>query len=366
MAIAIDQIVAQAIDRHAVGLAAVEDVVQHVQLLDAAFVGALFLHHLEQQRQVERHGRNGRAGLGDHGLQHRHARVAADFRQLFAQAQHLGVQVLLGRTDRAVPVDCLGDLFAHVGEGRGGAAVGQHAGVGQRVDPHLPVFATHHRDGASDLFRGSRLQGGFRDYFLVGIQAAQGDRLADRLQRGADDFTGLGVLATRRRQAVDDLVDLAEIGLDHFDGLRLHFIGEGIAVDALGVQAGFVGVLVERGRVVPARGARLGFGTRALEENAQGRGAAAEGSGDARSQAVAGGGADHQHALGAVLDRRTRADVVDLLLDRGFAAGRVGGDADEAADARFDDHGYLGLADAAHGALSRNTGARLRARTAGS
>ena len=366
MAIGIDQVVAQAIDRHAVSLAAVEDVVQHVQLLDAAFMGALFLHHLEQQRQVQRHGRNGRAGLGDHGLQHRHARIATDLCQLLAQAQHLGVQVLLGGTDRAIPVDGLGDLFAHVGEGGGGAAVGQHTGIGQRIDPHLPVFTAHDRDGAGDFFGGSRLQVGLGQHFLVGIQATQRDRLTDRLQRGADDFAGLRVLAARCSQAVDHLVDLAKIGLDHLDGLGLHLIGEGIAVDAPGVQAGFVGVLVERGRVVPAGRARLGFAARAFEEDAQGCGATAEGSGDARSQAVAGGGADHQHALGAVLDRRTRADVVDLLLDRGFAAGRVGGDADEAADARFDDHGYLGLADAAHGALSRNTGARQRARTAGS
>ena len=85
----------------------------------------------------------------------------------------------------------------------------------------------------------------------------------------------------RRRQAVDNLVDLAEIGLDHFDGLRLHFIGEGIAVDALGIQAGFVGVLVERSRVVPARRARLGLAARPFEEDAEGGGATAKGSGDA-------------------------------------------------------------------------------------
>ncbi|MNT35578.1 hypothetical protein D3C72_1716110 [compost metagenome] len=169
------------------------------------------------------------------------------------------------------------------------------------------------------------------------------------------------MLAARRSQAVDHLVDLAEVGLDHLDGLRLHLVGERIAVDALGIQTGFVGVLVERRRVVPARRTRLGFTARALEEDAQGCSATAEGGGDARGQAIAGRGTDHQYALGAVLDRRARTDVVDLLLDGGVAAGRMGGDADEAADARFDDHEDLGLAGAARGALSRNTW-RARAR----
>ncbi|KAG1084755.1 hypothetical protein G6F40_014396 [Rhizopus arrhizus] len=190
--------------------------------------------------------------------------------------------------------------------------------------------------------------------------------MADRLQRRIEDLAGLGVGAARGGQAIDHLVDLAQVRLDRGDGLLLDLVRKRVAVDALGVQAGFVGVLVERGRVVPAGGAGLGLAARTFEEDAPGRRAATERSGDARSQAVASGRADHQHALGAVLDRRARTDVVDLLLDRGLAAGRVGGDADEAADARFDDHGYLGLADAAHGALSRNTGARLRARTAGS
>src|SRR5690606_515814 len=37
---------------------------QALQLLDAAFVGALLLHHLDENGQVQRHHRNRRTGLG--------------------------------------------------------------------------------------------------------------------------------------------------------------------------------------------------------------------------------------------------------------------------------------------------------------
>ena len=56
--------------------------VQAVDLFDAALVRAFGLHDLEQQRQVQRHHGDGRAGLRDHGLEHRHAGVAAARRQL--------------------------------------------------------------------------------------------------------------------------------------------------------------------------------------------------------------------------------------------------------------------------------------------
>src|SRR5690606_39186451 len=72
---------------------------------------------------------------------------------------------------------------------------------------------------------------------------------------------------------------------------------------------------------------------------------------------VAGGGADHQDLLRAIGDLRLALDVVDLLLDRGIAAGRMGGDADEAADARFDDHGDLDV--------GQVRGSKARARSAG-
>src|SRR6185437_13106859 len=70
-------------------------------------------------------------------------------------------------------------------------------------------------------------------------------------------------------------------------------------------------------------------------EHAQGRGAIAEGGGDARRQAITRGGADDQYPFGSgpleVLHRR------DLLAHVGRTARRVRGGADEAPDAGFDD-----------------------------
>ena len=72
---------------------------------------------------------------------------------------------------------------------------------------------------------------------------------------------------------------------------------------------------------------------RALEEHAQRLRAACEGRADARGQAVAGGRADHQHALGRAGDGTLLAHVVDLLAHIGLAAGGMGGHADETAHA---------------------------------
>ena len=83
---------------------------------------------------------------------------------------------------------------------------------------------------------------------------------------------------------------------------------------------------------------------RALEEHAQRLRAACEGRADARGQAVAGGRADHQHALGRAGDGTLLAHVVDLLAHIGLAAGGMGGHADETAHAGLDDqaHAVLG------------------------
>lgn len=49
-------------------------------------------------------------------------------------------------------------------------------------------------------------------------------------------------------------------------------------------------------------------------------------------------------------------DVVDLLFDRGFVVGWVGGDVDEVVDVWFDDYGYFGLVDVVYGVFSRSMG----------
>ena len=226
---------------------------------------------------------------------------------------------------------------------RGGLrAVGQHVGLQQRVDPHLPVLAAHHRNGIGDLLVAGRLQDHVLDHFLVGVQATEADRLADRLEGRGEHFAALRMGTARRGQAVDHQVDLAEIALDGLDGQPLHLVGESVAIDAAGIQAFLVGELLEGRRVVPAGGARLALAARTLEEHPEGIGAGTERGGDAGSQAIAGGGTDDQDLLRSVDDGALGLDVVDLLLDVGLAACRMGSDADEATHARFDDHENLG------------------------
>jgi len=89
----------------------------------------------------------------------------------------------------------------------------------------------------------------------------------------------------------------------------------------------------------PAGGAGLVLAAGLLEEHAQRGRAVAERGGDARGEAIAGGGADHQHAL------RTLAVVVDggpgggdLFGHVELASDRMGRDTDEAAHFGFDDH----------------------------
>ena len=119
----------------------------------------------------------------------------------------------------------------------------------------------------------------------------------------------------------------------------LHVVGEGVAVDGLGVEAGGGGFLFEGDGVVPAggAGALVGFAG-LLEEHADGGGVRAEGRGDPRGEAVAGGGADHQHRFGPFSIGPRALHHGDLLGDVRGAAFRVGGGADESTDLRCNDH----------------------------
>jgi hypothetical protein len=150
-----------------------------------------------------------------------------------------------------------------------------------------------------------------------------------------------GAVPTRkawRGQAVDHQVDLAEVFLDGFDGQALDLVRERIAVDALGVQAFFQRKLLEGGAVVPAGRAELAFFAFFLKKHAQGVGAAAKGSADARGQAVAGGSPEDQHLFRAAFNGTVFGHVVDLLFDIRFTANRVSGHTDKATNPRFDDH----------------------------
>src|SRR5690606_13067507 len=147
--------------------------------------------------------------------------------------------------------------------------------------------------------------------------------------------------------AVDHQVHLAQVLFDEVDGLVLDLVGKGVAIDAFGVEASLLGAFMEGGGVVPAGGAGLALGPFLLEENAEGGGPGAKGGGDAGGEAVAGGGADHQHPLGAIDHRGLGFHVGDLVADVPLAAHRVGGDTHETAHSGLDDHcnsvfGYVG------------------------
>ena len=92
------------------------------------------------------------------------------------------VEVFLGGADGAVPVDIPGDFLANIGIGGGLGAIGQHAGFVQGLDPHLPVFAAHHRHGVVDIFLRGRLQVKVLDFLLVGIHPFLHGIAANRLE----------------------------------------------------------------------------------------------------------------------------------------------------------------------------------------
>ena len=253
-----------------------------LQLLDRALVQALVLHDPVDDGDVQRHHRDRGAGLGDHRLEHGH--VGRTARRLQPGVDGVGgaVQVLLGLAQGAMPVDRPGDLGADVAEGHGLGVRRQHAGLGQGVDPQLPVLATHHLHGVGDFLLGGRLDRGLDHLVAVGVHRGGLVRLADRLERRALELAGIRQAAHGRGQRVHDQVDRAAHLADQLDGLGADLVGEGVAVDRAAPQAGGLGLAVELGGVVPARVARLLLGAGLLEEHAQGGGAVAEGGGDTR------------------------------------------------------------------------------------
>ena len=67
-------------------------------------VQAALLHHVEEQRHVQRHRRNRRARLRDYGLEHRDARVAAQRRERGSKRFRGAIEILLRLAQRAFPV----------------------------------------------------------------------------------------------------------------------------------------------------------------------------------------------------------------------------------------------------------------------
>ena len=309
-----------------------------LELLDGALVQPLLLHDPVDDGDVQRHHRDRGAGLGDHRLEHGHVGLATAGLERRIDRVRGAVQVFLGLAQRTVPVDRPGDLGADVAEGHGLGVGGQHPGLVQRVDPQLPVLAAHHGDGVGDLLGAGRLDRGLDDLVAVGVHRGGLVGLADRLERRALEFAGVGQAPHRRGQRIHHQVDRAAHFAGQLDRLGAHLVGERIAVDRAAPQARLLGIAVEGGRVVPAGIAGLLLGAGLFEEHAQGGCAVAEGGGDARGQAVAGGRADHQYPFGAIAAHALGLHVLDLVEHVLRAAQRMGGGADEASDFGMDDH----------------------------
>ena len=152
-------------------------------MLNGAFVGALFLHHLVEDGDVKRNHRNGRTRLGDEGL------VNGDECRLFAKLSiHRGgglLQVFFGAANGAIGVNGPCDLGSDVGIGDGFEVVSEDAGLFHGIDPHLPVFATHHFDGVGNFLFGGGLDGNFFNETLVGVEGVLSVGVASRLENRA-------------------------------------------------------------------------------------------------------------------------------------------------------------------------------------
>ena len=111
--------------------------------------------------------------------------MAADLRQLQVDGLGGGVQVLLGVTDGAVPIEGVGRFGADIGVGHGLRAGREAIRLLQRLQPELPVLAAHHADGVADLLRGGRIQRLLHQGVLFQIQPPAAKGLAGGLEHGA-------------------------------------------------------------------------------------------------------------------------------------------------------------------------------------
>ena len=233
---------------------------------------------------------------------------------------------------------------ADVAEGDGAASVGEHAAVAQRLDPQPPVLAAHHAHGRGDLVLVGGLDVRVDDRAAAEVDALAGVRLADGLEHAAPRRLAVGVLPHGCGEAVDDEVEPRAALAQVLDDLPLHVVGEGVAVDGVQRAALGGGEAVRLGEVVPARRAGLVLLGGAFEADAERVGAVAEAGAERARQPVPGARPDDEH----VAERRAavgaaravaghRARDLDLRAHVGGAAVGMGGERDEAADARRDD-----------------------------
>ena len=133
-------------------------------------MAARVLHDLIEQRNVERHDRDGGTGLGDQRLVHGDPGLAAERREFAVERALDAFEVLLGLADGAVLVDRPGEFRADVGIGEGMRARGEQSCGEQGVDPHFPILAAHHGHGLGDFVALGRRDGDLIDLAGGGVE----------------------------------------------------------------------------------------------------------------------------------------------------------------------------------------------------
>ena len=316
---------------------------QAFHLLDAAFVGALFLHDLEQHGQVQRDNGDDGAGACHQALVHGHVGFALEGCLEFG-VEFLGglFQVLLGATDGAVAVDGVGKARSDVGVGYRLYAFGKDACGGQLANPESPVLAAHDLHGVFRFFGGGGFGADGADLAGHAVNGFSGKGLSDGLQHAAVHDARVRVHTDGRGHAVDNQVDLLAHLLYGFDDLLTHVVREGVAVESDGLEACGLGFAVEGHVVVPARRAGFLFGAFFFEGNADGVGTIFKGGRNAAGKPVTGGASHYQHGLGFTLELAPFGlfllHILDLTNDVGSAALGVGVDAHVATNHGLDDH----------------------------
>ncbi len=193
-----------------------------------------------------------------------------------------------------------------------------------------------------DIFLRGRLDRHIQNFALVCIEGAIGETVSDRLEAGLVGLAGLRIGPAGGCEAVNNQIHLSEVGFDSLDGLLLDLVGKGIAVDAFGVESGFVSRLLKGNRVIPTGTGGFALHRRALEKDAQRRRIVTESRSNPCRESVAGGSADDQYLFRPALLLGGPGHLY-LLSDTGFTAFRVCGHTDKSTDLWLNNHNkYLG------------------------
>ena len=254
------------------------------------------LHHLvEQAERCCRDDRDRRGSPGDQRLVDAHVGRTAHARR--QQRRELGgrlLQVFLGPPDRPRAVDGERQRRADVAVGDGAAARRQQIGVVERAHPGREVLASHDLAGRLHLgVRGGRYLDGHH-LFVAEVDALAAKRLAEGLQdRAVADAVG-GIDTLRRRQAVDDQVELFPGLFEPGERLILDLAAESVAVHDRELSTGSARPALRRRQVVPAGRGRLLSLRRPFQTDRRPLGPVSEHRAQQAGEPVAGAATDHQ------------------------------------------------------------------------